>query len=835
MKIKFPFCSGLFFFSFSLFLAAGIVPRSEAAPPLPPQDALGPVNCAALTDQPAKPRWLSLPLSRLVVNPTYDYAQHPMSQFMGDVLTTDLAYYVGAAPARLPAFLSWQLITSSAAAQRQSVSLTPADWQTSAVVADFEGGRARLASTGNYGNISRTVTVDLDRTPALLVQVLTTQGQWAVKVHDDSGGATLISDNGQTGAYLVNLPAKTGWHGTKTFTLELWAIGGPDHSTTVSSLQFIASLGEAAPRQYLWAPHEVGVSGSAEHGEVSAETTTGLADENTVVQRLRVVKTKTGALRLTGQFTDGRIQWDAARQALMLQGNGYHALLAFSRPVRRLETTSGLWAVDFNSLKAEDQIIVATRFVPTSQSSASELASVRAQASPAAFAAALRRGEAAWNRRLATVPRPLDFTPRAVDAKGITARDVRRSYYRAWVFFLQNTLPPMPENGFPYPQVCVGKPSLWTDGAPHSESSGLWDGVVALQALALVDPQIGWAAAQGIMTQVDVDGYIGGEALPAIYAQTFWLLFQQTGDLDRLRHVYPALKRFLLWKITHPRWIYPNKSLNDVKPSTLKDNEFVVHEIVDIGYAIKIANALKMPDEAAFWQTQRQQAAADYLHWFLPPPGDTLYRIYTSETNRGAPNETWSIKGLQIDPDLLPQQARDTMLAVFHQHFNTDTPFGIRENRFGDLEPITLGLFQSGQVADAERMADLALRDVTRAGDFSEDYTRTDPPVPNGVRPSAFGARLMIDSVLWHNGVVLDQGFPVLLGMPNAAGVDNIPVQGSRLCVRFDQTGHTVTLRGLGLARLRLPDRFHATTTGGERMWVGPISEGQQIPLEPNK
>ena len=137
-------------------------------------------------------------------------------------------------------------------------------------------------------------------------------------------------------------------------------------------------------------------------------------------------------------------------------------------------------------------------------------------------------------------------------AKGVTAADVRRAYYRAWVFFWQDTLPPMPENGFPYPQVCTGKPSLWVDGGTHMEATALWDASAAMQALALVEPHPVWTAAQGVMSQVEADGYLNGEALPTIVSRTLWLLYQQTGDIAALRVTYPALRRFLVWKIANP-------------------------------------------------------------------------------------------------------------------------------------------------------------------------------------------------------------------------------------------------------------------------------------------
>ncbi|MDQ2799238.1 MAG: hypothetical protein M3Y13_06310, partial [Armatimonadota bacterium] len=152
--------------------------------------------------------------------------------------------------------------------------------------------------------------------------------------------------------------------------------------------------------------------------------------------------------------------------------------------------------------------------------------------------------------------------------------------------------------------------------------------------------------------------------------------------------------------------------------------------------------------------------------------------------------------------------------------------------RFGDLEPITLGLFECGQTDEAAQLTDACLRDVTRAGEFSENYAQTNPPTPGGVRPSAFGAGLMMDSVFRHNGLMLDQGLPVLLGMPGAAGADNIPIYGDPLNIHFDNAAHTVSLTGPGLSRLRLPDGFRSEKGNhGQTRWTGPIALGGQIRL----
>jgi hypothetical protein len=808
------------------------------------QETLGPINCTALRENLTTVRWLSLPDSRLVANP-----------FLGDsgsavdgVLPLNLAYYVGAGPAKLPAFWFLQPYLQPPAARgfaagpRFSLS-RQTEWETQGVTAVFANETVRVTSLGGFGALTRTVTVDLDKTPYLVVQTPPGSPSFDMKVN--SGGQsvdTFLHHTERLGAATANVAIETGWHGVKTFQVLLYALG-TGVPITFTRVQFVGLPDSAASSESnTWMPHEItaqAILGNAGGKVYSAVT---LPDADTVSERLHLGRLGPSALVLTGQFA-GTVRWDAARNTLLLQGDKFSAALRVSRKAQWLgvrptqldwalgegqaaRTGAGVWRLALQGLKSGDDIVVSARFSPSKARAP--------QASALAFSTALARNEAAWNRRLALVPRPLDFTPRSVDAKGVTAAQVRRSYYRAWVFFFQNTLPPMPENGFPYPQVCTGKPSLWIDGGTHMEETALWDGVTAMQALALVEPQEAWAAAQGILSRVDADGYLDGEALPTILAQTLWLLYAQTGDTSHLRDTYPALKRFLQWKIANPRWIYPNRIKPMADPNAPKDQEFVSYEIVDMGYMIKIAVALGKPNEAAFWYRQQSAAVADYQHWFWPAPGGHVYRIYGSDTDRGDPDDPWSLQGLQIDPSLLPPDESAALAALYKKTRNPSLPFWVPgRTRFGDLAPIALGLFQHGQVAEADQLAEACLRDVTRAGEFAEDYRQDTPPVPSGVRPSSFGARLMTDSVFWHNGVLLDAGLPILLGMPGAVGVDNISVHGDPLNVRFGPLPHTVTLRGPALAYLRRPASFHATrSVGGETLWVGPIQDGQQVPLQ---
>lgn len=821
------------------------------------QDAFGPVRCTALREKLTQPRWLSLPESRLVVNPFEgQYLGHSSAGSTADgVLPLDLAYYTGAGPIVLPEFWSLQANVSPQAAKlytpglRLGLSDTP-EWQTLGVTATFGQETVRVTSPGDFGALRRTVTVDLKKTPSLIVQTAPGSPAFDLKVNSGSQPVdTWLHPAERFGAATIDIAEATGWHGVKTFQVLLYV--HKSNPVTFTRIQFFRlPASRTASRENIWMPHAIAAQAQVGEAAGKVSSVVTLPDTESVSERLHIGPQGPSSMILTGRFP-GTIRWDAAQNTLLLQGNHLSAAICVSRKAEwqgirptaldwavgegraSSSASSGVWHLALTDLKPGDDLVIAACFAPSAARLTQVHDAVKPLANTASFNTALASSQVAWNRRLALVPRPRDFTAHVVEAKGVSAADVRRCYYRAWIFFFQDTLPPMPENGFLYPQVCTGKPSLWTDGAPGSEETAVWDGVVALQALALVAPNSSWKAAQGLLSQVGADGYLPGEMLPTVYAQTLWLLYRQTGDLNRLRIIYPALKRFLVWRIAHPYWVWPNKSRADVPPSSHKSNEFVLHEIVDLGYAIEIAQTLGQPGEAAFWQEQRRQAAADFLHWFRPDPSGPFYEDFDTGWNpaHAGADIPWTLKGLQMPMELLPLSDRRSMVDLFHKTFRQEIPFGIPQNRFGDLEPVILGLFQSGQAGDAEKMAEMALRDVTRAGEFSEDYTQAEPPEPNGVRPSAFGARLMIDSALWHNGVVLDQGYPVLLGMPNAAGVDNIPVHGAPMSIRFDNIKHTVTLRGPGLAHLHLPRGFRAETVDSEKVWIGPIAEGRQIPL----
>ena len=818
-------------------------------------DVYGPINCGALAEITQEPHWLSLPMSRLVVNPfTDEYMGHPgeSASTEGDLVPINIAYYVGAAPVPLPALWFVQSLAGITEPSRlilgNQLSVSSlAGWNTNGVTVRSSNGGLTVTSLADYGSISQTVTVDLDKCPDLLVQTAN-RGNFDMKVNDGSQSVDiLLTPRQELGANVCSVPTATGWHGVKTFRVILYALGRAS-PVTFTHVQFVGGNRKVHYTTVNnWDPSRLITSVYITPTKILLQSTTILPNVDTVSQHLHFDSPPSWFV-ISGRF-GGRVRWNSEHNVLHLMGNGFNSVLTASAPLRWLgvrptdldwalpherskNSDFGVWRAAVKMPNGKKDLIVTMHFQPSSISDTKTPLLAPVSATPKSFSSSLNQRIKYWNALLCRVPRPLDFTIDAVKSLSVSSAEVCRNYYRAWAFFFTDTLPPMPENHYPFAQICTGKPSMWTDGAPHSPESAVWDGAVASQALALVQPGLCWNAIEGMLSQVDQNGYMPGEVLPTVYAQSVWLLFQRTHDLEQLRRVYPSLKRYIDWRIAHPHWVWPNKSIADLKPDSDKSNEFVVHEIVDMGFASKIANALNLSSEVKYWDDQKKTAIAEYQVWFWPAPGNVVWEDYYGGTSRSGSEIDWTLKGLGINPTLLPSADKNHLVDLFSRSFNASTAFGIRQNRFGDLEPITLGLFRHGQIDDSRKMSDIIMRDVTRAHGFSEDYSRANPPVPSGVRPSSFGARLMTDSVLWHNGVVLDEGLPILLGMPGAAGVNDVPVMDKTLSIRYDQLAHTASLSGPALAILQIPVGFRKRRIGPKVIWIGSILFGQEIHLE---
>lgn len=367
-----------------------------------------------------------------------------------------------------------------------------------------------------------------------------------------------------------------------------------------------------------------------------------------------------------------------------------------------------------------------------------------------------------WNDILARVPAPEKFGPAAGLDLGISAARHRAAYYAAWTFLISDVLPPMPENGFDYPQVATGKPSLWAHGAPHCQGSSSWESFLGQQFLGYVMPKTAWQCYAGLLSRVNSSGALGGESLPSRAAQTAWILYSLTGDKSELSSLYPVLRRRLLWCERHPRWMFPG-----VHNRHSRDSDFVVSVMVDMRYAEQIARTLHKSEDVRFWQQERSQEMARYAEWFFPPEGDPIQVVVLSGhgfARSSGGNLSMILTGLhlhQLNP-VLANRLKELFLRKWHPLH----PLKIYGDiKYPDLDYMVYGLFVRGLSSYAHTFLNDCLANTIRAGDFSETF-QADPPRNGGVTPSLFGVCLTINFTWLENNMRMDKGPPEPFAMP---------------------------------------------------------------------
>ena len=825
----------------SLILLCLLAVCAEAAAP----------TCESLRERDAKVRWLSVPLSRIVVNP---FGMEPITlpEGLAPCLKTDLAYYSGEHPIKLPCFWAWRI--AGARSEPPAIVTGPAadfsgeksdTWTTGRVETQFIDDELKLTITeANYGSASCEMTVDLDATPYIVLQVAGTDGQWALKLNDGmSADVALEMGAWGPGTYTYDVKAATGWSGKKTFRVLLFAVGQPGSWTQFAGLRFVgtgAGVPQLSKTSFSWAPDSLVCSAEFSTPSARADSITFMPDESAVTQIVRLAGGGPQTLVMTGQFSHAKVDWDAKRSAVVIQSDEYSARIAVGRKARWLGTRdswtgllagapqkklrSGVWAVAVDDVRAGEDVIVEARFAPKGQ----KLPDGVSDLSTGAVAKALENRTADWNKRLAQVPEPLDFELYKVDPKGITPDAIRRMYYKAWAFVLSDTLPEMPENEYAYPQVACGKPSLWDEGHPKSRPSAQWESMIGMQFLAWADPETASKSFEGMMTLVDENGMMAGEGLPSRHAQTAWILYTATGDSKRLEKTYPAVKRMLLWKISDPRWVF-----RGLTSPTSKDFEFVTHALIDAGYAIRIAKALNLPDEVKLWQSKIKELAANANKWFWDESGKGPYEIFDSRNNqRAALHSSWNLQSIALPKGLLSKEHEKSTLDLFRSMITPNAPFaGTVVCKHPTYQFTMLGAWRHGLIEDAAVMAEAIMREITMAGEFAECYSFTFPPKTEGVTPSLFGAMNIIEGALWHNGVIVGEGLPIIAHLPGAKGVNNIRLKGGPMSVRFIGEDE-VELSGKGLEGLAIPEGFSAADVPNGPVWRGKLAVGEEIVLK---
>lgn len=828
-------------------LSAAILAMSLMTPPAQASTAVetaastAPSSDELLETGAKQQRWLSLPESRIVLNP-FDFRSttSALEQSTAPQLPLDAGYYVEDSAIPVNDLLSiYQQPAGDPPGGGTTIDfrddfsqLDPAWSAEAGLVSTARNGALELSIPSGgppWAALTRWVTVDLDQHPVIQIRVNQAGrgSSWALKVNSGTEPVdTFIQGTTtSTGTLTYNVADTTGWSGTKTFKIRIFVIGQGE-PVLIDDLRLQSDvdpwLTTATSQTHSWLPHTLPFTAAYADGmRITGEDY--FHDKDSLVRSLSL-SNLSNTVVFSGKYS-GAITFDAVNRRVTVRSGAYeYAIdlpgvrpqiayyesesdLLVGGPTLDSPASSGVWAVQLDPPAGQTSLTarIGIGFATTAEASGiavQRAASASTSTGPAA-------SKSFWDNALAEIPRPLNFAITAVDDKGLSAEQVRASYYRAWVFLLSDVLPAQPEIGFGYRQMSEGKASMWTEGADGARASTSWTSFMGMQYLAYVDPDLAWETFDGMMSLVDAQGQIGGESLPTRRAQTAWILHQVTGDTSRLADSYDDLKRNLLWSRDNPRWIY-----GDHDQPTERSSDFVVSLLVDFQYAGQIADALGNTADIGFWQQQYDAMLVNYLDWFWESPTSEpgqFYHVDSGWRHRG--NSLWVTQGLHVSG--LPADNLNGLKARFINEFHPESNFGgfaYPNIKFAEVEYTTYGLLDNGMITEAQLFSEITLRDTIRTGEFAEVYDIG--LVGVGVRPSLFGALNIINAVLLINGVRIDQGAPSFIAFPRThGGVEGLVVRGETLGAKVSARQQAVHLSG-SLVQGRRTCRFFDAPVG---------------------
>ena len=541
------------------------------------------------------------------------------------------------------------------------------------------------------------------------------------------------------------------------------------------------SLGTATKFTAEWMPHVLPFIAEYEGGS-SLSGVDFLYDLKTVVRKLEL-KGDTKDYCFAGNWA-GIIKLE--NNTIVVENNNLRYAICFSSPVIDFKTSPQKWYVALDNTKIKDnKLVVSVAFADKSEAQSALIARAESPIKQNDTEQALTKNEKYWDDFLQKVPHPLNFELSSVKTYGVKAEQIRQAYYKAWVFTAQNILPEDPEM-FPYPQICTGKASLWDEGEVHAPFSAAWESFLGIQFYAYVDPQLSWKAFKGLMSLVDQYGMLGGESLPSRKAQTALILYELTKDKNSLEEIYPALKRYLNWRMNVTHWVY-----GDIKPtSNFKDAEFAFSALVDMQYLIKIAEILNHPEDVKAWQAKFNDFGQKSLSWFWETPNTLPVQNYWIDSKKREDRNTiWITTCLHIK-DFLKEDYLKSTIRKFDKDYNPDLSFAnFYMPKYPDVSYSVYGLLEHGLNERALGTMEACLRDVARGrAAFAEQYIGDDFR-PDGVRPSLFGSSIILDFVLLTNGYLFGDGNPKAVLLPGKiGGVTDILIKGKKYDLYMNST-----------------------------------------------
>lgn len=514
-----------------------------------------------------------------------------------------------------------------------------------------------------------------------------------------------------------------------------------------------------------WMPHALQLDAVCEAKGMQVTAADFFADEQTVVR----LATVSGARGLSERSWSGRFAGAATQPeptVVVIEAERYFVAVAVASVSAEtgkatplpLLVKEGQWCVPMPASDSKRETVgVALAFAAKTEGvqAAAAVQRVKQCFQEGSLSERLAGRKAAWRTLLGKVPHVTFGIP----AESVSPELHRFYYYGAYSFILSHLMNPLPGSRYPYYSIAEGKPSLWAEGDPLEPAQCSWTCFIVCALLADIYPEEAWSSYEGIMSRVDAEGVLGGECLPSRKAQGGWLLYQATGSRERLQRVYPAIRRYLIWREKNPRWIWGPHDFPDEK-----DSDFVVSHLIDVGYAIKIAKALGLTDDVAMWQEMTARELGNYRQWFFPADGDPMNFYFTDLKKHTFKDRTkqefsYILSGLGFEG--MPKDLSERLTAYWRKVFDPKQPLaGFDFIKYGESSFIAYGLEDRGMKQDAQQFIDRLLKLTMRPGfDFAEEQRIVNNEVVHcGVLPSLFLAMQVVDFTLIKNGIRIDKG-----------------------------------------------------------------------------
>lgn len=674
----------------------------------------------------------------------------------------------------------------------------------------FKDGRVEFSVAQDaevaWQDMHSETTLDIDNTYlTVTIDSISPGGRVAVKVNKGSGVDTTLIETNTPGTYTYDLKQMTNWSGQVKLQVKIFAV---ERGATISCSKIKIEKGEklyadASSYETEWRPDYLGFKAAYPKGtQVTGQDF--FYDEKTLV---RFMKVEGGSAFLVYGEYNGNARVKDGTVLIKRDTFQYAVSMGGLKPVFFASVTEalsgaagsdeapagyGVWAYAVEEMPADGILRLAMAF--DSKTAAENDVMALAEKPGADCDEKLAARTEGWNQWLSKVPRPENFDLKLIDAKGVTAQDVKFSYYEAWVQIIGNVLPAAPENDYPYASFATGKASLWAYGHKQCPYSATWESIYGMQYYAQIDAGCAWEMYRGLMSLVDEKGQIGGESLPSNNARVAWILYTVKPDKEALAEIQPNLTRHLKWRFENPRWIFGNNT-----PDTFqKDMDFVASALIDARYLMRINEELGLGEENADWETRNKTMYSNMKVWFFSKSREYPVQYYSAASGvRSDGNGLWVIKGLHI-PDI-QQSEIDDLMRLFNHMYNPDKPFaGMVSTKYEPNQYLINGLLEHGETEKACILAESALRDIVLTGIKAEGYyyqASDTKPLPDGVRPSMFGCALTIDNVWLLNGVRFDDGMPVFINcFDRDGGVENYTV--GEKAFHFSKAGTIYTTGG---------------------------------------